>query len=178
MFPPTFIMENECIFISQLNFTTQISSSEVFSTGCLNQRHFQKCVCFPRESSIVCLFSKITVDCIEWSDSGRVDFVPCTWCRCIRHMMTNCRLAQFTYHAKSQWMLLKGQTVGGLTIYYVGAFTPMVLRCRLAQFICNLKTTVDSEWSDSRRVKDDCCICFSKEDQNCKQTYLMTEGNF
>ncbi len=51
---------------------------------------------------------KTTVDDIEWSDSKRVDCVLC----------------------KPQWMMLTGQTVGGLIVNCADTFTPWY-HCRL-----------------------------------------------
>ena len=43
---------------------------------------------------------------------------------------------------KPQWIILKGQTVGGLTVYCVDLFTPHDIILQ-AGITCNIKTTVD-----------------------------------
>ncbi len=97
-------------------------------------------ICVPHDfilqADTVHISFKTTVDDIKQSDSRRVD---CVLCRCIHHILY-CKLAQFSYNSKPQWMILIDQIVGGLTVYCVDAFATRY-HCRLmAQFIYNSTT--------------------------------------
>ncbi len=71
------------------------------------------------ESGLAYLSLKATVGDITWSGSRRVD---CVLCRRIQYMILYWRLAQFICYCKPQWMTLNGQTVVGLTVFFVYAF--------------------------------------------------------